>query len=262
MDEQNIDQEQKEKSEVRENPIDSVMPDEKPDKIDQPKKKHRLRTALIVLIILLVILGVGVAITGLYEIPVISSVLGTNKAKDLGIKTSPEAVVSISKKIPMKISGEYISYTADPSEIFTGEIAVDAEFSSEETTSWLQGVEGKDPLFKNVQVKKGDGVIEISANVQKYIKAPIYVKVAVEQIGVNQVALDVTEAKLGMFNVPEKYLQQGEDFFETRVNELMNTIPGFKMESYDIRGGNSYLKGTYPANARPTNEGWNGLFNL
>jgi hypothetical protein len=188
--------------------------------------------------------------------------MGTNKPIDLGVKTSPEAVVSISEKIPMKISGDYISYTADPAEIFTGEIEVNAEFTSEETTSWLARFEGTDPIFDDVQVKKGEGEIEISAMVRKYIKAPVYIRVKVDQVGVNQVDLDILEGKLGRITIPSAYLQRGEEFFEEKVNSLMNTIPGFKMESYEIKGGNSILKGTYPANARKTNEGWGGLFNL
>lgn len=260
MKEQNINQEVK--SEEKPNPIDSVMPEEKQEKLDQPKKKHRVRNFFIVLIIIIVLLGIGVASTGVYEVPVISTVMGTNKPKDLGVKTSPEGVASISKKIPMKISGDYISYTADPEEIFTGQINVDAEFSSEETTSWLARFEGTDPIFDDVQVKKGDGEMEISAMVRKYIKAPVYIRVKVDQVGVNQVDLDIVEGKLGRISIPEIYLQKGEEFFEERVNTLMNTIPGFKMESYEIKGGNSYLKGTYPANARKTNEGWGGLFNL
>ncbi|MFA6524923.1 MAG: hypothetical protein WCT33_01480 [Patescibacteria group bacterium] len=253
---------QLENNEEQTNPIDSVTPDKKSDKIDQPKKRHRVRNFFIVLVIILFVLSLGVAATGIYEIPVISSVMGTNKPKDLGIKTSPEAVVSISKKIPMKISGDYISYTADPKEIFTGEIKVDAEFSSEETTSWLARFEGTDPIFDDVQVKKGDGEIEISAMMKKYVKAPVYIKVKVNQTGVNQVDLDIVEGKFGMITIPDMYLQKGEDYFEEKVNSLMNSIPGFKMESYEIKGGNSYLKGTYPANARRTNEGWGGLFNL
>ncbi|MFA6272030.1 MAG: hypothetical protein WC693_02880 [Patescibacteria group bacterium] len=237
---------------------DSVIP----EKIDQPKKRHRVRNFFIALLVLIFVLSLGVAAAGVYEVPVISSVMGTNKPKDLGIKTSPEAVISISKKIPMKISGDYISYTADPKEIFTGEIKVDAEFSSEETTSWLARFEGTDPIFDDVQVKKGDGEIEISAMMRKYVKAPVYIRVKVNQVGVNQVDLDIVEGKFGMITIPDMYLQKGEEFFEEKVNSLMNTIPGFKMEFYEIKGGNSHLKGTYPANARRTNEGWGGLFNL
>ncbi|MBU0612447.1 hypothetical protein KKB10_00370 [Patescibacteria group bacterium] len=248
--------------EKHENSEDAFLPREKAEKIDQPKKKHRLRTFFIVLVIVLVLSVIGFAATGLYDVPGISSIMGTNKPRDLGIKTSPEAVASISEKIPMKISGDYVSYTADPSEIFTGEIDVDAAFSSEEITSWLERFEGENPIFDNVQVKKGDGTMEISAMMQKYVKAPVYIKLTVDQVGVNQVSLNFVEGKFGIFNVPEKYLQQGEDFFEENVNALMNKIPGFKMEEYEIKGGNSYLKGTYPANARPTVDGWGGLFNL
>jgi hypothetical protein len=249
-------------TEEEKSPEDIVLPKEKAEKIDQPKKKHRLRTFFIVLIIVLVVLLIGVAATGMYEIPGISSIMGTNKPKDLGIRTNPEAVVSISEKIPMKISGDYISYSANPSEIFSGVVEVDAAFDSIETTSWLERFEGTNPIFDNVQIKKSNGVIELSAMMKKYVKAPVYIKTTVELVGTNQISLDFTEGKFGMFNVPEKYLQQGEDFFENSINDLMNKIPGFSMEEYEIKDGKSYFKGTYPANARPTNEGWGGLFNL
>lgn len=250
------------KLEKKESPEDVILPEEKAEKINKLKERHRLRTFFIVILIILIVLMVGAAVTGLYDVPGISSILGTNKPRDLGIKTSPEAVASISEKIPMKISGEYISYTADPSEIFMGEVAVDAAFNSEEITSWLERFEGDDPIFDNVQVKKSDGIMEISAMMKKYVKAPVYIKLTVDQTGVNQISLDFLEGKFGMFNVPEKYLQQGEDFFEENVNALFNKIPGFRLDEYEIKDGNSYFKGTYPANAKPTDEGWGGLFNL
>jgi len=42
----------------------------------------------------------------------------------------------------------------------------------------------------------------------------------------------------------------------------LSDVPGFTMENYEIHEGYSQFKGTFPAQTRPTSEGWAGLLNL
>lgn len=225
-------------------------------------KRHRLRTTLIILGILLIGLATGVAATGLYDVPVISTVLGTNKPKDLGIAVSDEAYDSIKTKIPMKISGAKVDYAAAGKTAFTGTVTVDTDTSSEEITSWLARNQGTNPMFTNTQVKKIEGGLEISTMLQKYTTAPVYAKVMVTQTGPKSVALNIVQAKLGMFNVPEKYRQQAQEFFQDRIGKIMTAVDGFSMDRYEIHDDYSIFKGTFPAVVAPSAQGWSGLLSL
>lgn len=226
------------------------------------KKRHCCLILIIILVVIIVAGLIGVSATGLYKIPVLSSVFNVNKPKDLGIKTSAEALNSIKKKVPMTISGEPISYTESSSQIFSGEIPVDTQLTSEELTSWLNRFQGTDPAVSEVQVKKIEGGLEFSGILQKYIKTPIYAKVMINRASEKSISINLQKAKIGIFNVPEKYLKEVEKFLQERANERMASIPGFSMDTLEYHDGYSILKGTFPANVRPTTAGWSGLFKV
>lgn len=226
----------------------------------KPKKSNFFRNCLIIIVVILLVLIVGVAVTGLYEIPVISSLVGANKPKDLGIKTSPEALASIKEKVTMKISSEPIDYTKSGDQIFSGEVPVDTQITSEELTSWLNRFQGSNSAVTNVQVKKIEGGIEMSAMLDKYVKAPIYAKVMVNRVSEKSIDIDFQKAKVGFFSMPDNYLQQAEDFFEKKANERIADTPGFSIEQLEYHDGYSIFKGTFPANAKPSVSGWTGLF--
>jgi len=227
------------------------------------KKHHRLRNFFIVIGVIIVVIILGVGYLGIYKIPVVSSVMGADKPKNLGIKISEEALVSIKEKIPMKIAGDYVNFeSTDPSQLFTGSIPVDTQTTSEEITSWLQRFQGSDPIFSDTQVKKFEGGLEISTMLTKYLKTPIYVKVMVSQTSNKSVSLDITKASLGRIPVPEKYLNQASDWFEEKISKIMAAIPGFSMEKYEIYNDYSVFKGTFPAQVKKSKQGFSALFAL
>lgn len=224
------------------------------------KKRHPFRTFLIVLVIIIVVVVIGVSATGVYAVPGVSDIFGFGKPKDLGVKTSPEALTSTEKEIPLQITGAQVDYsTASPAEIFSGELAVDTQTSSEEITSWLERHAGSGAPVSDVQVKFIEGGMEISGMVHKYIEAPAYVKVIVNKTGERSVSVDLQKAKVGMFTVPEKYYGDIAQWFEDRVNSRMATIPGLRMDTVEYHDGYSYFVGTYPEVVRPTSAGWTGL---
>jgi len=228
-------------------------------KLEENKPKKKRHCCLIFFIVLIVIIVggvVAVGATGLYKIPVISSVFNINKPKDLDIKTSPEALASIKQKIPMTISGDKVNYSESGDKIFSGQITVDIKTTSEEVTSWLERFNGSDSPFTNVQARKIEGGVEISAMLSKYVKAPIYLKVMINRVTDKSISLDIQKAKVGLFNVPEKYVKQANDWFEKKINERMADIPGFSMEKLEYHDGYTIFKGTFPANAHPTPGGW------
>lgn len=244
--------------------LEVIKPPEGKREVDKPKKRHGFRNFLIVSVILILAVIVAVGATGLYNVPVVSSAFGANKPKDLGIKTSPDALASLKKKIPMTISGKPISYSEGADKIFSGQIPVDTRTTSEEITSWLQRFQGTNPSlpFTDVQAKKIEGGVEVSAMLSQYIKAPIYIKVMINRVSNKSISLDIQKAKIGIFNVPDNYLKQAQDWFTDQINESMTAIPGFSMEKLEYHDGYTDFKGTFPANARPSPKGWSDLLNL
>lgn len=239
-----------------------LKPDEVKRQIEKPKKRHGLRNFLIILIVIAALIVIGIGATGIYKVPIVSSIFGFNKPKNLGIITSTEALASVKQKIPLIISGSAVDYESSPDKIFSGILPIDAQVTSEEVTSWLNRFKGTNSPFSDIQVKKIESGLEISTLVNKYIKAPVYVKVMVSQTSDKSINLNITKAKIGAFNVPAKYLAQAQDWFEKKINDRMATIPGFTMTTYEIHDGYSIMKGTWPKTVAPNKNGWSALIDL
>ncbi len=245
---------------VEQKPVGSVEQPVKP--IEKPTKKHhRLRTTLIVLAIIIVVFGVGIAATGLITIPGLSDILGTNTPKDLGIKASQEALTSLEKKMPVTIEGSAAELCLACNQTYSGVVSVTANRTSEEMTSFLKlWPRQEDDILKNTQVKFIDGGLEISTKLNKYIQAPVYVKVLVERTSNKTVRLNITQGKIGIFNVPEKYLRQANDFFQDLVNNRLADVTGFSMDQLEYHNGYSTFSGTYPAVVKPAAGKWTEAF--
>jgi len=228
--------------------------------IEKPKKRHFGRNFLIVVLIIILGLVITVAATGLYDIPFLSSALGANKPKDLGVEISDTHLATMKEKAPMKIEGDTVEY-ASGGEIFAGEIAVDTEFTANEVSSWLRRHQKPNPILENLQVRQYEGGIEISAMASQYIKAPIYAKVDVDYTKAGTIDLNFQKLKVGVFSVPEKYIGQVEDYLEETVNDLKTRVPGFSIETYELHDGYSTFKGTFPETVKPSSEGWADLLN-
>lgn len=224
--------------------------------------RQRIVKKLIIFLTILAIPVIGAGAMGVYDVPVVSSLFGADKPKDLGIKVSDEAYASIQEKIPMKISGEKVDYVIAGQSAFTGSIDIDTKTTSEEITSWLAKHEGTNPIFTRTQVKKFEGGLEISTMLHKYTTAPVYVKVLVTQTGPKSVTLSIQQAKLGRLNVPEKYRLKAEKYFQDKIFKIMSSIEGFSIDTYAIHEDSSTFKGTFPAIVAPSRQGWSGLFNL
>ncbi|MFA5051833.1 MAG: hypothetical protein WC544_02095 [Patescibacteria group bacterium] len=225
-----------------------------------PKKRHGFRNFLITLVVIIVVIAIGVSVTGVYAVPGLANIFGMNKPKDLGVTYTAQDLATLEKNIPLKITGTPVNYAAASSDkIFSGQISVDTNRTSAELTAWVNRFGGANSPVTDVQVKFIEGGMEISGMVNQYVHAPVYVKVMVTQTSSNSVALDIQQAKLGAVSVPDKYLQQVQDWFQKRINERMADIPGYSIDTLQYHDGYSYFKGTYPAVVAPSTHGWSSL---
>ncbi|MDD5039566.1 MAG: hypothetical protein PHY34_00260 [Patescibacteria group bacterium] len=218
---------------------------------------HGFRNLVLTLIVLAALVATGLAATGLYDIPFLSEKFGTNKPQDLEVATSDEALASLGQKIPMTISGPQFDYAyVSPKKIYTGTVAVDAETTSAEISSWLQRFQGENPPVTKMQVKMIEGGLEISGIVDRYVKAPGYIKVLVAQKSPKSIDLTITDARLGRIPLPAWIQRKIENSFEEKINGRLGEIPNFSIETLEYHDGFSKFKGTLPANVSPSDNGW------
>lgn len=224
----------------------------------KPRSKHK---GWIWVIIIVFVLVLGIGATGLVNIPVISSIFNMNKPRDLGIKASPEALASIRAKMPVEIIGNSNELCLACKQTYEGQIPITATRTSEEMTSFLQLFPRQEgDILKNTQVMFIEGGMEISTKLNKYINAPIYVRVMVNRTGSKTVDLSITNGKVGLFNVPSKYLAQANEFFTKMANNHLAEINGFSMDKLEYHAGYSDFSGTYPKTVKPAPGQWTDVF--
>ncbi|MFA6474481.1 MAG: hypothetical protein WCV85_06450 [Patescibacteria group bacterium] len=224
----------------------------------KPTHHHRWLWWLIgVVVVLLVIIG-GI---GIVQVPVVSAVLGVAKPVDLGVVASEQALTSLEQKIPVKVVGNPTDFVAGGNETYTGSISVDTTTTSEEVTSFLQLFpRGNNSVFKDTQVKKVEGGVEISTMLEKYVHAPVYVRVNISKLTNKSVTLDIQSAKLGRIPVPAKYLQQAEEYIQDLVNDRIAQVDGFTIDTLQYHDGYTTFKGTYPAEVKSAAGRWIELY--
>jgi len=235
---------------------------EQPRSFETPKpRKNSTRKRIIWIVVIVLVLVIGVGATGLVNIPIVSSIFNVNKPKDLGIKASPAALSSIQAKMPVEITGGPEGLCLACKQTYEGQIPITAKRTSEELTSFLQLFPREEgDILKNTQVRFIEGGMEISTKLNKYISAPVYVKVMVNRTGPKTVNLNIVSGKVGLFTVPDKYLTQANDFFTKLANNHLAEISGFSMDTLEYHDGYSDFSGTYPKSVKPAPGKWTEAF--
>lgn len=230
--------------------------------IEQTKKRMRPWVKRLIWTIgIFLVLVIGIGSTGLVNIPIISSILGVSQPKDLGVKASPEALASIQKKMPVEITGGPLGLCLACKQTYEGKITIAARRTSEEMTSFLQLFPRESgDILKNTQVRFIEGGLEISTKLNKYVNAPVYVKVMVNRTGAKTVSLNIIDGKVGALSVPDKYKEQAEEFFTKLVNTHLAEIEGFSMDKLEYHDGYSDFSGTYPKIVKPAPGKWTDAF--
>ncbi|MDP3964484.1 MAG: hypothetical protein Q8Q20_02355 [bacterium] len=211
------------------------------------RKRHRLRVTLIVGIVVLILLPLGLlGWTGLYNIPVISALFGTNKPIDLGVHPTEADLASAKADNPMTVSAETGEFRWTRNKSFSGSVPIDDVHTSEEVTAFITAYHGDGGNVRDIQVKFRPGGMEISAFVVPYVKAPAYVNIDVARTSANSVSLNLQSAKLGRLTVPERYYDEIEDAAERILNREIASVNGFSIEELIYGDNTATLRGTLP----------------
>lgn len=243
-------------------------------------KKFIIIVSIIILIPLLALLTIYAAMGG---VPVVSSIIGADKPKDLGVRYTKADYDDLVAKLKIKVypaptSGRAVDYK----KVYKGTKKIDMEYTDEVFTSILNINKPSYLMVSKTQVKfHKDGTMEASAMVntdyvKDYIKlltkgsegkdlglaanvgikflntlpqkVPVYAAGKVEYIGNNHIHFDVKTVKVGVLPTPANLLSTGNIEYANKVaNDALDTMTGLKIEKLSFEEGKLNFKGTVPA---------------
>ena len=226
-------------------------------------------TIIVSCIVLLLIFGLGY--TGL--VPGISSVLGTDKPKNLGVTYPtgmPEIMVQKAGPAMEKLP---LSNSPIGSIRFSGSKSVIYTFNSQEITALVNYKFWKYNPFSDVQVKiHDDGTVETSGRVnmslvlsaieahgfqvgdvraamKKYmipeISMPAYVSFKGDVID-NKIDLTVLSAKAGNISIPNNVIQENQERLTSALESLADAHNGFYIKKLQFGAGTIQFDGRVP----------------
>jgi len=217
------------------------------------EKKFPIKWIAVVVVILI---GITIiAATGLVQIPVLSSLLGTDKPRDLGVRADPELFTALLAKENVAISGDPSDYDLSANIRYGTAKPMDATLSSEELTSMMQATNNAKGPLKNMQVRLLDNnEMEMSANadLEKLgypIKGPIYLKGTFTKGSASSVSILVKEGSFGLMPVPADVLSQAQDGIEQAVNSQLADMPGLRIDTLSVDDGKLHFTGSFPSTA-------------
>ena len=230
---------------------------------------------LLFLLIILAVLASVIYLSYLGFIPIISSFMGANKPKDLGVKYTKANYDSYVQKAQTEIT--LVSAGSDPGKSvkYSGQKTLSEIFSQEDISARLNYANWKYMPVTNTQVRiNNDGTVEFSANVimnqipgfvaytglgkysledlnkgLKYINLlkvnpPIYVKFKAGTTD-NKVDLDVQKIEIGKFSLPLDQLDVDSTLKQITENVFTKTA-GLTVKSADFSKGLMKFEGTVP----------------
>lgn len=227
---------------------------------------------LALLVIILVVVGY---IGYLGFIPGVSTVLGSDKPRDLGVRYTSENYKSADAKALVKIETIETTPTVKAGLVWEGSKSVVNNFSAEELTAVINTHSPNWKYFPvtDAQVKiNADGSAAISGllhldrmagyseamgtnyadikTVTDYLKiVPSALPVYIEGAGTvtnGKVSLDISKAELGRLSVPANLIKDNQGAINNFFSEQINAIPGLNIQSLDFKNGNMDFKGTMP----------------
>ena len=194
---------------------------------------------LIAVILVIMILISVIAATGIFYVPGVSEVLGTNKPRDLGVKADPAKFNALLARENVRLNGPASNYDLTANIRYGQAQPMDATVSSEELTSMMQATNNAKGPLKNMQVKLGNNnQMEMSADadLQRYgypVKGPVYLKGTFEKAGSGSVNVVVKEGSLGLIPVPAGFLQQAGDGVEQQINHELGSMTGMRIDTLE-----------------------------
>jgi hypothetical protein len=228
------------------------------------------------LIVLLVIILAVVGYVGyLGFIPGVSTVLGSDKPRDLGINYTAEDYKTADAKALVKIETIEAAPTIKAGLVWEGSKSVINNFSAEELTAVINthspnwkyfpvtdaqvkiNTDGSAAISGLLHLDRMAGYSEATGTDYKGIKmamdslkiVPSVLPVYISGSGTvtnGKVSLDISKAELGRLSVPQNLITDNQGAINNFFSEQINAIPGLYIQSLEFKNGNMDFKGTMP----------------
>lgn len=212
----------------------------------------------LVILSLLIIAVLGVGYLGF--VPGLSSLMGTNKPRDLGVRFTEKDLHSAQEKLGQKVvksvSSEQLSendghsvettltqeeYTAHAQQIHpVSDLQIKLDGSSFEISGRID--RSRIPAFVRTWGLANASDTETLNFVDKYLPAdPIFYIAGNGSVKNNDLTTNLTRAELGRLPVAR---EQAREIVELYTETLFLQIPGFSVEESGPKDGQLYFKGT------------------
>lgn len=220
-------------------------------------------TAVITFIVLLLV--AAVLVMGYLGImPGVSSLMGSDKPRDLGITATSQDYQTMVTKSGVTVSALPSDTLPADSLTFSGSRVVNTFYTSEELTAFVNQTDYKYKPVKNFQVRiNSDGTVECSGIfdikvIQDFITASsgnseisqywdkysryflsnpaFYVKCTPSMTN-NHLSLQVEKFELGRFSIPQAALDELTSKLITLTDSIINHIPGLSVNSITMVNG-------------------------
>jgi hypothetical protein len=230
---------------------------------------------LLLLLIFVLLLGSVLTLGYFGFIPVLSSVFGSDKPRDLGIKYTKQQYTDYVAKTKEEITPIKETVSPENSIVYSGKIDLKQSFTPEEISARLNYAVWKYMPVTNTQLRiNPDGTVEFSGLVlynriegfvaregagqysiedikkgMDYIKLlnkdfPVYTKFKATVVN-NKVNLDLKTIEVGRFSIPLGAVNASEAV--TSVSQtIMEKVPGFYAKSVNFDNGKMNFEGSVP----------------
>lgn len=244
----------------------------------QPTKPRRSHKVLIGFGVFASIVLIAALTAGWYGImPGVSKVMGVKQARDLGVRYTSADMTSYQEKTGITFA-DFATAPENPNRPGKKTIFADPRtvenlvLTQEELTAAANNLSWKSMPLDNVQIRAGDGVVEVSGNLnpenissfiafiggvgygqadvdkaadwaQKLVNnAPVYVKAAVSAEN-DTLTFSLHEATVGRFNMPHDIASK---VLRTGMANAIIKAENYEIKSASFSNGQLNFSGTYP----------------
>ncbi len=206
---------------------------------------------LVVLLVLVAALVCAVAYSGVLQVPVLSGLMGTDHARDLGeADADPAAYAALVKDLGLGFTSPGEHYTFSSVHTFAGSVALDATLS-EGTVMAIREFNAPAPGIDDVHVRFHNGSLETSAMVDLApygypLSGPVYARATVTVTGPRSISVSVSDLAFGNVPVPGDVAAQAETAINAYLATRLVGIDGLAIDSLAFTEGGVAFSGTVP----------------
>ncbi|MBP2030300.1 hypothetical protein J2755_001234 [Methanohalophilus levihalophilus] len=192
-----------------------------------------------------------VAASGMIHVPVLTSLLGTDEARDLGVEIDYALFDEMLEDQGIVLNDEISDFTLTSEILYSDAAPMDLSLTSSQLSSYLQATNNEGPL-KDIQVKLGtDNQAEMAAYVDLAdlgydFKGPVYASGTFEKASDSSINIEIDDAKVGLLPLPGGTAEQAEEELENLINDHLAKMPGLQIDELEVVDGNLNFEGDFP----------------